>query len=117
MEEREELNELIGAMVGAYLGSKAVDKGIGVAKKAVQTGIAKSSTRMQRKDIIKRAKQTEVGSAERKAALKQSKKLKQDLEKRIQSIKKAKPKAKRKPKKPFSQFRKSVKRAIRKVKR
>lgn len=110
MQEKEDLHELIDAAIGAYLGAKAAEKGLAVAKKTAKSAVAKTAARMQRADIIKRAKQTEVGSQERKQALKQSKKLKQDLEKRIQSIKKQAPKPKKK-KKPLSRFKRQVKKS------
>jgi hypothetical protein len=116
-EDVQQLDELVAGMLGAYLGAKAAEKGISLGKKAVQTKVAKVSTRIKRANIIKKAKQTEVGSAERKAALKQSKKLKKDLEKRVQQIKKQKPKPQTKPKKRLSSFKRNVKRAIRRVKR
>ena len=117
LEEKEQLDELIAAALGAYLGHKAAVKGGEAIKKSYQKTKAKVANRMQRAAILKKAKQTEVGSQERKAALQQSKKLKKQLDQNIQKINRQKTKQSKPPKKKLSTFKKTVRRVKNKLKR
>lgn len=109
-EEVEQLDELLAGLVGAYLGAQAVKRGVPAVAKGIKVAGTRIATRKKRERIIKKARQTEVGSAERKAALKQSQQLKRESEKRVQQIKKQKPKPQPKRKKTFTAFRKRTKR-------